>query len=56
MDFTFDITYQQPRVWDMPSGVGEVVAAVAEQLPTPILTVDEVKQMQVSNEAIGIRH
>ena len=45
MDFTFDITYQKPRVLDVPQAVGEVVALGLEQLPNPIMTVDDVKLM-----------
>lgn len=45
MDFTMDITYQKPNVVDLPLAVGEVTSLVLEQLPNPVLTVDDAKLM-----------
>ncbi|TFJ86378.1 hypothetical protein NSK_002586 [Nannochloropsis salina CCMP1776] len=45
MDFTFDITYQKPRVVDLPLAVGEMAAFGLSQLPNPLLTIDDAKLM-----------
>lgn len=39
------ITYQKPRVVDLPLAVGEMAAFGLSQLPNPLLTIDDAKLM-----------
>ncbi|GAB5037056.1 nadh dehydrogenase [Nannochloropsis oceanica] len=39
------VTYQKPEIVDLPLAVGEVASLALEQLPNPVLTVDDAKLM-----------
>lgn len=47
LDFIFDITYQNPRVVDLPAPVAEGIAAVTESLMNPVLVKEDVRLWQV---------